>query len=210
MDVKQLKKRRMELLIKMEEDLSDEQMRRLGEEYQNIQKMIRRNRKPQKNTKMVTLAKKNGINPQTYYARVKTGMSEFEAATKPLQRNTTTELQKWIAIAEKNGISENSFRWRIYSKKMSYHEAATKSLETERSKWLKVAKKYGIKESTFDSRIYNGNMNYEDAALTPVLKQSNPNSPTRKLINIKKLCDESNGHIPVNEIMKIVDGGSNE
>lgn len=71
------------------------------------------------------IAKKNGINEDAFYYRVKSAKWDYEkAATKPVNK-IDEEFKKWQQIAESNGISYRAFHNRVKKSKWSYEKAAT-------------------------------------------------------------------------------------
>lgn len=97
---------------------------------------------------IIDLAAKNGIQRRTLYERVqRSGMSEIEAATKPLA--TLEDKKRFLeegrpkkysseilAFAASNGISAATFRARVSQYGMSEYEAATKPL-LKNNRWAK-------------------------------------------------------------------------
>ncbi|MDR4987195.1 hypothetical protein RGU74_27245 [Bacillus cereus] len=78
-----------------------------------------RKRKGGTNSRMLTLAERNGISKPTFFKRVKNGMDPYEAATKPKGHAAHLEL------ARKNGIKDVTFYQRI-KRGMDSYKAATK------------------------------------------------------------------------------------
>lgn len=84
------------------------------------------------------LAEPNGITAQTFYKRIKRGMTPEKAATTPkitiadirraknIKAKITPEI---IEIAAKNGITERALKQRVYSRKWSLERAMTEPLQ---------------------------------------------------------------------------------
>lgn len=71
------------------------------------------------NRPLVFIAEQNGISASTYYRRIRSGMTEIEAATKAKGH------EAFLKIALENGISENLYRKRV-ERGMTQYVAATK------------------------------------------------------------------------------------
>ena len=78
------------------------------------------NKKGKENNRtLLFLAEQNGISASTFYRRIRSGMSEIEAATK-LKKH-----EVYLKIALEHGISENLYRKRV-ERGMAQYAAATK------------------------------------------------------------------------------------
>lgn len=96
-------------------------------------------KKPNLWPKYGPICKENGVSETSFYHRIKHGMSPEEAATKPKlkrgeiigkpqQVKITPEI---IAIAEKNGISKNTLKYRVSMYKWSVERAMTEPVHKQ-------------------------------------------------------------------------------
>ena len=128
------------------------------------------------------VAERNGINAQTLIVRVRgLAWGIEQATTKPIQDHG--KWTKWIAIANKNGITNQTFYSRI--KRGVRPETASKEpvmskesqvlmMAESRRKYPKelyeLAQKNGIKKDTFCKRISRG-WSVERAANEPLVRE---------------------------------------
>ena len=98
---------------------------------------------------------KNGINRQTFYTRIRNGCDINKAVTMPAMTkeekfNLLNEIAKKkvrkypkeiVELAKSNGISYNTFRFRVSQSKWDMMRAATTPLMTPREKGLLVKEK---------------------------------------------------------------------
>lgn len=129
------------------------------------------------------IARENGIKSNTFRRRIKSGMEEKDAATKPLQ-HVATKIRGGLSsedykIAESKGISRQTAHYRYEMLFWDVETAITKQVtkKTEWEKWKWLAKENGIGYDTFRRRRVNG-MNPESAATTK--KGTNVGRPRKK------------------------------
>lgn len=89
-------------------------------------------------TVLLKLAEENGIGRDAFFSRINRDWSENDAATTPLQTDDEVKLhalmatdhvrvfpEKYLRLAEANGIPYHTFRMRVIKSKWSYERAAS-------------------------------------------------------------------------------------
>ena len=90
--------------------------------------------------------------------------------SKKIGRKCTKEYQKWLKIADMNGIGEETFYGRITVHKMEYSEAATKDFLKKHIPEFYTNQAYmnGIPDRTFRHRVIALNWSLERASTEPI------------------------------------------
>ncbi|MNC06998.1 hypothetical protein D3C76_179050 [compost metagenome] len=131
------------------------------------------------------MAKEVGIEPALLEKRIRTlAWSKERAITTPPQPKNRVE-QRWVELAERNGICYSTFIYRVNQLGWRQEEAATTMLANrqeqackareQRGKYpaeiLEQVARQGISYSTFRSRVSRG-WTLEEAASKPVMSAS--------------------------------------
>jgi len=130
-------------------------------------------------------AKQNGISSHLLDYRVRiTAWDKERAIITPVQKRNAND--KWIKIAEENGISYVTFHSRIHALGWSLERASTEAILDRHKSMAQVAqgrrvyplellakaKTNGISYATFQQRVYRQHWSMEDAATIPIMTKS--------------------------------------
>ncbi len=134
--------------------------------------LTKRIRPKRNHEKWLPLIYKNGISRDTFYKRLKKGWTAYDAATIPIMgkekvaKKAILKNKKYpnqiLELAEKNGISYNTFITRITKSKWDVMKAATTPIITPREKGLLAKEKlnkyinnlYKLKDAEYKECCY--------------------------------------------------------
>ncbi|MCI0767380.1 hypothetical protein [Bacillus sp. TL12] len=141
--------------------------------------------KPVPTWEQYEIAEKNGISKVNVNQRIDLGWTIEEAITKPIRVTFRQKHDKYVKLAESNGISFITFRARVETHNWNPEEAATKPVMTAKEAAEKnnenkriipkeiyaKARKNGINNSTLKTRILMLNWDMDLAATKQVNKK---------------------------------------
>lgn len=108
---------------------------------------------------------------EQFVSRIEKGYDMWMSlVSKRISKRCTKEYQKWMKIADMNGINEDTFYGRVTVHKMDYSEAATKDLLKKHIPEFYTNQAYinGIPDRTFRHRVISMNWSLERASTEPI------------------------------------------
>lgn len=127
---------------------------------------------------------------EKFISRIEKGYDMWMSLiSKRIGRKCTKEYQKWLKIADMNGINEETFYGRVTVHQMDYSEAATKDFLKKHIPEFYTNQAYmiGIPDRTFRHRVIALNWSLERASTEPINERFRGKNKSKQVETTKRV-----------------------